>query len=57
MTYALITAGSVQAGGSDGAAALEFLTDRMVMLGMKVEIAAGLTAISIAPVRQGRTMR
>ena len=37
--------------------ALEFLTDRMVMPGMKVEIAAGLTAISIAPVRQGRTMR
>jgi hypothetical protein len=59
MTYAL-TAVSVQAGGSNSAAALEFLkrlTDRMVMLGMEVEMAADMMAIPIAPARQTRTTR
>jgi hypothetical protein len=59
MTYAL-TAVSVQAGGSNGAAALEFLkrlTDRMVMLGMEVKMAADTMAIPIAPARQTRTTR
>jgi hypothetical protein len=55
MTYAL-TAVSVQAGGSNGAAALEFL-DRMVTLGMEVEMAADMMAIPIAPARQTRTTR
>ena len=59
MTYAL-TAVSVQAGGSNSAAALEFLkrlTDRMVVLGMEVEMAADMMAFPIAPARQTRTTR
>ena len=58
MTYALTV--PVQAGGSNGAAALEFLkrlTDRMVTLGMEVEMAADMMAIPIAPARQTRTTR